>query len=530
MGIRTKYYCVLFSLFFVLDLFPQGILNNGARIVFSGAAQIYVAGGTNGDYLSQAGGRIDPSATGIITIEGDWTNNAGNTGFGSDNGTTVLNGAAQTINGSASTTFYNLTLSGTGGSTKTQNLNTSVGGVTTTNGVLSVGIVIYNLNSFILTITNPLAAAVTSGTGYILSETNAAVNPSIMRWNMGTSVGAHVYPFGVAGLQIPFTFNKTTAGASNIDVSTRATAASNNLPWAGASNFGGVTFFYCPNNLLSGNPCATNSVIDRWWDITPTAAVTANCTFSYRGIENTLNAPYNAGNIGAQWWDGSAWNLNNATTGSAAAVVAGVGAVTANGLNQFCPYVLSSVTIPLPIELVDFSASCEGDSKVVLNWSSATERNGAFFNVMNSSDGLHYTKIASVSAVGNSSSINNYSYVVENKKSLGNYYLLKMIDADRSYKNSKSIYVSDDCNLQESEPNIFYNQQSGIVISSTSKDATSYTLNIIDAAGRLVRTESLPIKQGFNNIVVDAELASGVYLVNLFFNNGKLITKKIPVY
>jgi hypothetical protein len=166
----------------------------------------------------------------------------------------------------------------------------------------------------------------------------------------------------------------------------------------------------------------------------------------------------------------------------------------------------------------------------VLNWSSATERNGAFFNVMNSSDGLHYTKIASVSAVGNSSSINNYSYVVENKKSLGNYYLLKMIDADRSYKNSKSIYVSDDCNLKESEPNIFYNQQSGIVISSTSKDATSYTLNIIDAAGRLVRTESLPIKQGFNNIVVDAELASGVYLVNLFFNNGKLITKKIPVY
>jgi len=80
-----------------ITLFSQGILNNGARIVFSGAAQIYVAGGTNGDYLSQAGGLIDPSATGIITIEGDWTNNAGNTGFGSDNGTTVLNGAAQSI-------------------------------------------------------------------------------------------------------------------------------------------------------------------------------------------------------------------------------------------------------------------------------------------------------------------------------------------------------------------------------------------------------------------------------------------------
>lgn len=523
-----KNYFIFFLIYFGSTAFGQGIINNGARIVFSGAAHVYIDGGANGDYLSQAGGLVHPSATGNIWMEGDWTNNSANTGFFSDNGTVHLNGANQTINGTNSTTFNNLTLLGSG--VKTQNLNTSVGGVVTTNGVLSVGNVIYNLNSFILTITNPLAAAVTSGTGYILSETNAAVNPSIVRWNMGTNVGAHVYPFGVAGLQIPFTFNKTTAGASNIDVSTRATGASDNLPWAGASNVGGVTFFYCPNNLMSGNPCATNSVIDRWWDITPTAAVTANCTFSYRGIENTLNVPYNTGNIGAQWWDGSAWNLNNATTGSAAAVVAGVGAVTANGLNQFCPYVLSSVTIPLPIELINFSASCEGDSKVVLNWSSATERNGAFFNVMNSTDGLHYTKIASVSAAGNSSSINNYSYVVENKKSFGNYYLLKMIDVDQSYKNSKSIYVSDDCNLQESEPTIFYNQQSGIVISATSKDATSYTLNIIDAAGRLVRTESLPIKQGYNNIVVDTELASGVYLVNLFFNNGKLITKKIPVY
>ena len=118
---------IITILFFCsLKSFSQGIINNGARIVFSGAAQIYVAGGTNGDYLSQAGGRIDPSATGIITIEGDWTNNAGNTGFGSDNGTTILNGAAQTINGTSSTTFNNLTLSGSG--VKTQNLNTNVGG------------------------------------------------------------------------------------------------------------------------------------------------------------------------------------------------------------------------------------------------------------------------------------------------------------------------------------------------------------------------------------------------------------------
>ncbi|MBA2610339.1 MAG: T9SS type A sorting domain-containing protein [Bacteroidetes bacterium] len=508
--------------------FAQGIINNGGSIVFSGAAHIYVAGGTNGNYLSQAGGIVYPSPTGNIWIEGDWTNNSANTGFFSDDGTVNMNGANESINGTNSTTFNNLTLLGSG--VKTQNLNTNVGGVVTTNGVLSVGNVIYDLNSNILTITNPVAAAVTFGAGYILSETNAAVNPSIMRWNMAANVGAHVYPFGVAGTQIPFTFNKTTAGISNIDVSTRATAASDNVPWAGASNVGGVTFFYCPNNAMAGNPCATNSVIDRWWDITPSAAVTANCTFSYRGSENTLNVPYNTGNIGAQWWDGTAWNLNNATTGSAAAVLAGVGSVTAPGLNQFCPYVLSSVAIPLPIDLIDFSAMCDGENNVVLNWSSASEKNSAYFDIMNSKDGFTFTKIASVSSKGNSAAINHYSFMVENKKSLGNYFRLKMVDSDLTYRNSKTEYVSDDCNMTEEKPNLYYNQHNGIVITSTNKDATNYKLNIIDAAGRLIRTESLPIHTGYNNITISTELAAGVYLVNLTYNNGQMISKKIPVY
>src|ERR1043166_9111371 len=104
-------------------LFSQGIKNNGARIVFSGPAQIYINGvGSQGNYLSQNGGSIDPSAAGIITMLGDWTNNSANTGFNSDNGTVVMAGNAQSINGTNSTTFYNLTLAGT--NVKTQNLNT----------------------------------------------------------------------------------------------------------------------------------------------------------------------------------------------------------------------------------------------------------------------------------------------------------------------------------------------------------------------------------------------------------------------
>ncbi len=524
-------FTILISIIFLrFIVYSQGILNNGARIVFSGGGQIYVAGAANGGYLSQAGGQINPSAAGILTIEGNWTNNSANTGFSSDNGTVVMNGAAQSINGTSSTTFYNLTLSGTAGSTKTQNVNTSVGGVAGTTGVLSIGSDIYNLNSLVLTITNPAITAVTYGTGYVLSETNAAVNPSIMRWNMGAVTGAHVYPFGVAGTQIPFTFNKTTVGATNVDVSTRSTAASNNLPWAGASNVAAVGFMFCPNLAISGNPCAVNSVIDRWWDITTSAAVTANCTFSYRGSENTLNVPYNTGNIGTQFWDGSNWNGNNFTIGSALAVSAGVGAVTASGLSQFCPYVLSSFLVPLPIDLINYSAICKGNSSVQLNWSTSFESNSAYFDIMNSRDGINFTKIASVNAIGNSSAINNYAYTVVNKTGLGNYYRLKMVDKDLTARNSKIEFISDNCDVKEEIPNLYYNQQNGIVITNTSKNATNYTLTIFDAAGKLIRESNLAVSEGYNTFTIDAPIANGIYLVNLVYNNGESISKKIPVF
>lgn len=508
------------------NLYSQGLINNGARIVFSGAAQIYISGGTNGDYLSQNAGIIDPSAAGVLTLEGDWTNNSANTAFNSDNGTVVMNGANQTINGTNSTTFYNLTLQGSG--TKTQNLNTNVGGVTTTNGVLSVGNVIYDLNSFLLTITNPVAAAVTYGAGYILSETNAAVNPSIMRWNMGTNTGAHIFPFGVAGTQIPFTFNKTTAGASNINVSTRATSISDNIPWAGASNVGAVNFFLCPNNGMTANACAANSVIDRWWDITPSAAVTANCTFSYRGSENTLTAPYNLGNIGAQFWDGTYWNPNNSTIGSALAVTAGVGAVTASGLTQFCPYVLSSVSVPLPIELINFSALCS-DEKAVLNWSTASEKNSAHFAVMNSEDGITFTKIAEVPAAGNSSAIKHYSYIVAHRNNYGKYYRLKMIDLDLSYKNSETAFLKDDCKSKTDAPIIYYSENSGIQINSMSNDESTLLFNLFDVAGRLIRTQLLSLQYGYNTFTVNPEVANGVYLACLQKQDGTFISKKIIV-
>ncbi len=368
-----------------LSISSQGLINNGARIVISNTSNIYIDGAT-GNYTNQNGGLITNSTTGgTITLLGNWINNAANVAFSNDGSTVRLSGAAQSIGGSNSTTFFNLSLLGT--NTKTLNINTTVGGIATLTGVLSIGARTLDLNSRTLTVTNPAAGGITYGAGMVLSETNLAVNPSIIRWNMNTNTGAHIFPFGVAGVQIPFTFNKTTAGASNISVSTRATAASNNLPWAGVSNVAAVSIMESNAGTYYAD-ASIPSVVDRWWDITSSAAVTANLVFSYRGVENTTTSNP-TGTLQAQHWNGTSWD---APVGTGGGVIAGVGTVSVTGANTFSPWIISSILIPLPVELSKFDYTCES-SKVNFIWTTSNENGNNYFTIEKSFDGLNYFEV-----------------------------------------------------------------------------------------------------------------------------------------
>ena len=498
----------------------QGILNNGAFIVCSGAAQIYIAGGTNGDYTSQANGRITPSATDIITLEGDWNNNAGNTGFTADAGTVVLNGAAQGITGSASTTFYNLTLQGSG--TKTLFVNTNVGGVVTTTGVLSLGTRPLDLNSRTLTITNPAAGAITYTTGHIVSETNVATNPSIVTWNMLTTTGNHVYPFGTtAGVLIPLTFNKTVATSANVSIATRPTATSANTPWAG-----GVTHMYDPTLAQDGSD---EAVIDRWWEFNSTATITADVTFSYRGFENTLTVPYNTGNLGAQWWS-AAWLPNNANIGSAPAVLAGTGTVTAAALtidNVYTPWVLSSVSAPLPVELVAFTSQCNGNA-VELNWTTASETNNDFFTVQRSEDGVSFQDIGVVAGNGSSTQMNSYSFVDHLPMTSAVYYRLKQTDYNGQFSITPLI-VQEQCGTA-GEVISSFGLGNDIVVSIYTPLESDYTVHVFDAQGKLVLVNEVSAEEGSNRYEMnDIIPADGIYLITVTGASGIQYSNKVYV-
>jgi hypothetical protein len=519
-----NFYAILFTIL-PFQFFSQGIICNDIQIVLNNNVNV-VINNSNGNYTSQSTGQFrSASATGgTVFIGGTWDNNSTNTGFFNDGVTVNLNGGNQTIGGTNTTTFDDLQLTGTG---IKQLLNSiSVGGLTG-GGILALGNRALDLNSNRLTINNSSSGAITYGSGLIQSETNTAVNPSIVRWKIGTVNGSHIVPFGITTgmIQLPLTFNVVTTmstTASYCDFSTRATLANDNLPWAGASNVAAVTNMYCPT--VAGNG-SIPAVIDRWWDITPSSSVTANVTFSYRGLENTLTMPYNTGNIGAQAWNGTSWV---SPVGSAPVVSTGIGAVTANGLSQFCPFVLSSVNAILPVELIEQKVICEEDA-VLIKWSTMTELNNNYYNIKRSDDGTNFTAIQKIEAVKNSNTKTNYQFKDFYTSDEIVYYQIEQHDNDGTINSFPILSISDECNNIKNLIQIRNNYSSKPSLFIRSQNNIKYKIIVYDIQGKNVYDEQLDAKKGENLFQLNFPyLSKAMYLI-VISNSEELRTEKLII-
>lgn len=522
---RRTYFLIPAICIFPLLLKAQGIINNGAHIVMSGATSNIYIDGAAGNYKSQVGGLIDPLVVGpTITLLGNWINNSANVGFGFDGSRVKFSGAAQSIGGTNYTHFYNVDLLGSG--TKTLLIQSRVGGFSAAPlGVLSLGTRPLDLNGFDLWVSNPAAGAITTTTGYIQSETNVALNPSQVRWIVGTNTGARIIPFGLLATQIPLTINITVGmplSTSYFIAATRATALTNNTPWAST-----VTQMYDPTLLADGS---VQAVIDRWWEFTFSDAATSTNTFSYRGAENTLSVPYNSGNLGAQYWlPANGWVPNNSNIGSAPAVLAGVGAVTAAGLpftaGTYTSYVLSSLSAPLPIELLSFNATCNNDHEI-LSWSTASETNNDYFTIERSDDGNSFHAIGNVNGAGTTIQAQQYSFSDPAPIFAIAYYRLRQTDYNGNSSTSE-IIIGEPCGSSSDYLDAF-SSGPGINIVMNLSQQMNYNVTVLDARGRSIIDGQISGVEGENHFLLNGNIpATGVYLVKLTDANGKVFVKRL---
>jgi hypothetical protein len=177
----------------------------------------------------------------------------------------------------------------------------------------------------------------------------------------------------------------------------------------------------------------------------------------------------------------------------------------------------------LPIHLVRFTGK-RVENTSVLNWTTLSEQNNAYFEIEHSKDARNFTivsdKIQTKANNGNSNTTLNYEFVDKLPNEGHNYYRLKQTDRDGKISMSKNVvdvYFGDETmvtmypNPATSELNVDIN----IV------KATNAKMKIMDATGRVVKQIDMNLKAGGNQTKVSLEgLSDGMYMVNISNDKG----------
>ena len=183
----------------------------------------------------------------------------------------------------------------------------------------------------------------------------------------------------------------------------------------------------------------------------------------------------------------------------------------------------------LPIELASFSANCDGKS-VLVEWTTASERNNDYFIIERSDDAINFVEIARVAGAGNSIEQLDYSYADYGKRSGDNYYRLVQVDYDgmRSVSEIVVVFCADETG-EEPEvlayPNPF-NDDLNIELDNFGDRPAQ--IDVFDMLGKLVYTESVENPQNsYNTVLQLGGLPTSTYNVRVstsdFVINRKVV-------
>ena len=183
----------------------------------------------------------------------------------------------------------------------------------------------------------------------------------------------------------------------------------------------------------------------------------------------------------------------------------------------------------VPVTLLSFNANINNNKTIQLNWKTTNEINSKLFVIERSENGVSYVAIDSMNAK-NISGINNYSIIDFKPFDAINYYRLKQIDIDGTYKYSNVVSVNlkkNGLNLFSVYPNPVY-QYATLNINSNSIEKVK--IIITDMMGRTVLVDFIDVVKGNQSHTVNLQkLVKGNYQINLQWANETRTQKMVKL-
>jgi plastocyanin len=186
-----------------------------------------------------------------------------------------------------------------------------------------------------------------------------------------------------------------------------------------------------------------------------------------------------------------------------------------------------TVTGALPVILSSFGVSPGKTNSALIAWSTASEQNTDHFEIMRSTDDKNFTKITSISAAGNSSSVHEYSYTDNAVPSYARfiYYYLSVVDKDGK-KSLSSIKMFANINgkpklIVSLSPNPI-SRPGHLMLQFNAEKAGSMHVELYNTSGKLVKEDNMSALEGLNNGHFHVgDVPAGVYTIIFSMDNLK---------
>ena len=185
----------------------------------------------------------------------------------------------------------------------------------------------------------------------------------------------------------------------------------------------------------------------------------------------------------------------------------------------------------LPVVISSFEVEKYDEKSVKLKWKVESELNFSHYEIEKSTDRTDFYKIDEVPAKVYQQGLKLYEYI-DQEPSLGiNYYRLKMVDVDGSFKLTPIKAISFEA---ESLKNISVYPNPAtydVRIAITAKSNFSAELTIFNLSGEAVKQQNVLAKKGFNKFIMPLDdVVAGQYLITLAsLEAGIYFTEKLLV-
>ncbi len=400
---------------------------------------------------------------------------------------------AQAIGGTATTSFYNLTINNSSGIT----LNRSA---VVTNYLSMVNGKLYTTNTNLLTCGPVANASLGSATSYVdgpmvhtiasassltktypIGKTNAwrPVVTTLKHTN-ATSVTYRAEVFNSPASALPYTKPVTISNVSAVRYTRFIRQA--------VANFqtGTIQMYYGPDDVVTDYP-------------------------SLRVVHDN----------GSTLW----LNVNGAATAN------GTGNITSGSFTVFNNYFAlgnpPGGTNALPVTMTNFRASLS-NQKVYVSWLTQAELNCASFTVERSADNLNYSPVCSIDGAGNSTTVKHYSVIDEYPAPSVSYYRLKQMDFDGTTTIFPPVSVNNYAHgVFDVYPTV--SQGSDIHIRYSDNDLTGYSITVTDAHGKIIPVNMVAAEGGYDISVNESYRRNGsIYFISAV-NGDEVLRNKFII-